>query len=110
MNPWALDKHDSIKVMLVALGSMPGTEHVEMDDPASLHARAIRLRDTMHTQSTAYVYSYGQQPGHYGVDLEYPPASRVEAGYIETLEAINLQRLIEILCVHFEIVGEQRGM
>jgi hypothetical protein len=70
-----------------------------------LDSRAVRLLRTDEQGISAYLYTYGQEPNKYGVHLELPVlAERSRSDDMEILEGIGIDHLVEILCVHFDVV------
>jgi len=53
---------------------------------------------------SAFIYTYGQQPGHYGVELSFPEASLATlAGVPLTQENLDLAHVISVLGTHFDL-------
>jgi len=53
---------------------------------------------------SAFVYTYGQQPGHYGVELSFPEVSLASlAGVPLNQENLDLAHIISILGTHFDL-------
>jgi len=52
----------------------------------------------------AFVFTYAQDTGRYGVHLEYPDQLQAfQSGVPLSYENLELGRLIEMLAVHFDI-------
>lgn len=110
MNPWALDKDISIKALLVILNETLGAESFELDQSSSVHAQSIRLLNVHQQEVAAYIYTYGQQPNHYGIDLEYPDHISNRSMTIESLENVGLQKILELLRIHLDIPDQDSRM
>ena len=101
VNPWALDKHDSIKHLVLLLAHEPGFERLDITADAELDERAVRLRFSG-AETSAYVYTYGQQQQHYGVHLEYPELTDNLSLQDVIHENLVYERLLNVLSMHLE--------
>lgn len=101
MNIWALDKATEIKALLLLLKERLIAESwflvsEELDDRQS-----VRLHSTNVPGVAAYVSLHGQNPGHFGIHLEYPileGANRYDNTQIA--EGLNEERALELLAMH----------
>jgi hypothetical protein len=105
LNPWALDKDRSIKRLLVQLGSELGCEHFELGPLEVAHRQAVMLCRPDEPDIRAYLYSYAQHPGTYGVHLEYPEFPDSPPPAPEIRENLPPRRLVELLAIHFDLPG-----
>jgi hypothetical protein len=105
MNIWALEKDESIKLLLLLLTEQLGQNNFLIDESQELDPRAIRLLKADEQGISAYLYTYGQEPEHYGVHLELPVlVERSRSDDMEIHEGIHLERLVDMLCVHFDVI------
>lgn len=111
MNIWALDKDESIKLLLLLLSQQLGNESFVIDDRQDLDPRAVRILKSDKKGISAYLYTYGQDADTYGVHLELPVhGERNRSNDIEVYEGISIERLIDMLCVHFDLVPNAVGV
>ncbi|GAB3375511.1 hypothetical protein [Azotobacter armeniacus] len=96
MNIWALDKHQDIRHVLLLLSEQLGPGAFIIDAATSLDPRAVYLVHREEAGVRAWLYTLGQNPGHYGVHLEYPHAT-------DTYENLALPELVAMLAVHFDV-------
>ncbi|MBB3102006.1 hypothetical protein [Azomonas macrocytogenes] len=96
MNIWALDKHQDIRHVLLLLHEQLGPDAFVVDATTSLDSRAIYLRHRTDEGVRAWLYTLGQNSGHYGVHLEYPNST-------DPHENVPLSALVEMLAVHFDV-------
>lgn len=105
MNIWSLKKDESIKLLLLLLREQLPSDCFVMDESQELDPRAIRLLKAGERGIGAYLYTYGQEPNKYGVHLELAMhAERNLANDLEVCEGLSFDRLVEILCVHFDLL------
>ncbi len=101
MNIWALDKDISIKHLLLLLTQDIAADGITLIDPENLHHKAVRIGNNRNA-ATAYLYTYGQAEGKYGLHLEYPHHEESNISELEDMyEELNYESLLEILKVHF---------
>jgi hypothetical protein len=101
MNIWALEKDVRIKHMLLLLQQQL---EFEISESASLDANAVRLKAADDEDLSVYLYTYGQNPDHYGIHLEYPLRDAVETSQqFEIQENLAIEQLVELICVHFGV-------
>ena len=102
MNIWALDKDNSIKHLLLLLEQDAGADAFILCDAEQLHPKSIRL-GTHEGPATAYLYTYGQTEGHYGLHLEYPYNQELNTSEQEDMyEDLTYDAVLKILTVHFD--------
>lgn len=80
----------------------PGAYNLVEDPPDDM--RSVRLGNSGVTDTTVYIFTYGQEEEHYGVHIEYP--NLTETNYkdtIDTYENIPLSTLVNMLITHLEI-------
>lgn len=104
MNAWALDKHESVKLMVLLLQERLGADAVALSPHQGLGRQAIRLASADDPTLTAYVFSYGQDDGRYGVHLEYPQHDGPDISSSQDVyENLSVDALADMLQVHFGV-------
>ncbi len=103
MNIWALPKERAIRAALLDLSTCFDIDHLELDCGEARNRQAISLNDPERSGLSAYLFTYGQSPRHYGLHLQYP---RGEDGSTndEGLEEVSLRRVVELLGMHFDLL------
>lgn len=72
-NLWRLDKDTSIKTILLLLQHETGPNSFMLLDEDQLSDNAVRVVSADNPKElSAYIYSYAQRVGRYGLDLEFP--------------------------------------
>lgn len=72
-NLWTLDKHPSIRAILIMLQHEVGPEGFMLLDEEDLNEKAVRIITPYNQRELAvYIYSYAQREERYGLDLEFP--------------------------------------
>lgn len=105
MNIWSLKKDESIKLLLLLLTEKLGVASFVVAESDDLDHRAIRLSKADEPSVCAYIYTYGQAEGRYGVHLELKVADDVDiTNDLEIVEHVHLDRLADMLCVHFDVL------
>ena len=102
-NAWALDKDRSIKRLLLLLAERLGPDAFAISQRRQDDFRAIHLCKPDDEATIAYVYSYGQAPGRYGLHLEYPDLAENPLPPPEIYEDLGSERVVEIIALHFEV-------
>ncbi|MAK91036.1 MAG: hypothetical protein CMI03_19165 [Oceanospirillaceae bacterium] len=101
-NIWALDKHQSIKHVLLLLVEQLGRDAFVVESRINTDQQAIYICQPDEPDVRAYLYTTGQAEEHYGVHLEYPLLSEANPIY-DAFENVSLASLAEILAVHFGV-------
>ena len=102
MNIWALDKHDSIRCLLLMLQQSFGAEQVRILESGCLHPKAVRIGE-QHSPATAYLYTYAHDEGRYGLHLEYPYLPERNLTELEDMyEDLEYDSVVAMLQVHFQ--------
>lgn len=102
INIWALDKDSGIRHLLLLLREQLGEGAFFIDQHRVCDRCAIVLRHPRDPEINAYLYTFGQRQGHYGLHLEYPSEDGVERFEVE--ENLRLATLVDLLAVHFDVV------
>lgn len=104
MNAWALNKHESVKLLVLLLQERLGVESLALSPHQGLGSQAIRLASADDPGLTAYLYSYGQREGRYGMHLEYPQHDGPDIGSSQDVyEDLSVDALADMLRVHFDV-------
>jgi hypothetical protein len=96
MNVWAIDKDIPLKLLLLELVHRYGENTLALSDQVQ-HFQAIELCTVNEPNISAYIYTFGQNAGRYGIDLKYPISAHNIVGENEDL---SLDQIIEILSTH----------
>ncbi|CAA9891315.1 conserved hypothetical protein [Candidatus Methylobacter favarea] len=96
MNIWAIDKDVPLKLLLLELVHRYGEDTLALNNQEQ-HYQAIELGSRDEPGLSAYIYTFGQNAGCYGIDLKYPIFAHTITGENENL---TLEQIIEILSVH----------
>lgn len=104
MNIWSLKKDVYLKHLLLVLTERFGTEVFALTERWAGDVQALGIVRADMPGVSAYVYTYGQTAGRFGVELEYPdPWDSVTLGVAKQKEDISLDDLVEILRGHLEL-------
>lgn len=96
MNVWAIAKDAPLKVLLIELVHRYG-ENALIINTAEQNFQAIELFTSDLPGLRAYIYTFGQSSGRYGIDLKYPIVTN---NIIGECEDQNLQQILSILEAH----------
>lgn len=97
MNVWAIDKDIPLKLLLLELVHRYGENALGLNTREQ-HFKAIELCSLNEPQLAAYVFTFAQDAGCYGIDLKYPISAHNIVGENENL---TLEQVISIIDVHF---------
>jgi len=96
MNVWAIDKDIPLKLLLLELVHQYGENTLALSDQVR-HFQSIELCTVNEPNISAYIYTFGQNAGRYGIDLKYPISAHNIVG---ENEGLSLDQIIEILSIH----------
>ena len=96
MNVWAINKDIPLKLLLLELVHRYGENTMGLNNREQ-HFKAIDLCALNDPKLSAYIYTFGQNAGLYGIDLRYPISAHNIVGENENL---TLDQIIEILSIH----------
>lgn len=96
MNVWAINKDVPLKLLLLELVHCYGENTLALNNQER-HFKAIELCTVNEPNISAYIYTFGQNAGRYGIDLKYPISAHNIVGENENL---TLDQIIEILSTH----------
>jgi hypothetical protein len=96
MNIWALKKDIPLKILLLEIVHRYGENILTLNpDEENFQAIDIFLQDD--PTLSAYIYTFGQNPKCYGIDLRYPIKVHNIVGENENL---SLYKTIEVIAIH----------
>lgn len=96
MNVWAIDKDAPLKLLLLELVHRYGENTLALNSREQ-HYQAMELSTLEDPRLAAYVFTFAQRPGRYGIDLKYPITAHNIIGENENL---TLDQVLEILAIH----------
>jgi hypothetical protein len=96
MNVWSIKKDIPLKLLLLELVHTYGENTLGMNTQEQ-HFQAIDLCLLNDPSISAYIYTFGQNKGRYGIDLRYPISTNNIVGENEDL---TLDQIIEIISIH----------
>ncbi len=96
MNVWSINKDTPLKLLLLELVHRYGENTLGLNNREQ-HFQAIELCLLNDPSLSAYIYTFGQNAGRYGIDLRYPIATNNIVGESENL---SLDQVIEIISIH----------
>ena len=96
MNVWAIQKDMPLKLLLLELVHRYGENTLALNTKEQ-HHQAIDLCTLNDPSLSAYIYTFGQNAGRYGIDLRYPLSAHNIVGENENM---TLDQIIETLSTH----------
>jgi hypothetical protein len=96
MNVWAIDKDQRLKVLLIELVHRYGENAILLNN-AEQHFQVVEIFTPEQPKLRAYIYTFGQGTGRYGIDLKYPIATH---NIIGENEEQSLEQILSILESH----------
>jgi len=96
MNVWAISKDQPLKLLLLELVHRYGENTLALNNQVQ-HFQAVELSPAHDPALAAYVYTFAQNPGCYGIDLKYPIPTHNIIGEHENL---NFDQALDILSIH----------
>jgi len=96
MNIWAIEKDITLKLLLFELVHRYGQDTLTLNSK-ELHFQAIDISKLDEPNLSAYIFTFAQDPGRYGVDLKYPISAHNIVG---ENEGLNLDQTLEIIAIH----------
>lgn len=103
MNIWALPKELPIRLALLELERSHDLGSLSLDCTREINRQAVSLCDRQTPRLGAYLFTYGQSPERYGLELMYPTETAGSPPPYDALEELPLRRVIELLSMHFEL-------
>ncbi len=99
IDPWRLRKDRPLRAALVALQTRRGLQDLTIDTEP--HPQALWLRHRCVSNLEAYLFTYGQNLNHYGLQLSYPGGENTPLSSYNAVENLSLDHLVELLVMHF---------
>lgn len=96
MNVWAINKDMPLKLLLLELVHCYGENTLALKEQEQ-HYKAIDLCLPNEPSLSAYIFTFAQMPGRYGIDLRYPISAHNIVGGNENL---SLDQILEIISIH----------
>jgi len=96
MNVWAINKDIPLKLLLLELVHRYGENTLALNNQEQ-HYQAIEICIPTAPNLSAYIFTFGQSSGRFGIDLKYPISAHNIVGENENL---TLDQIIEILSTH----------
>jgi hypothetical protein len=96
MNVWAIEKDMPLKLLLLELVHRYGQDTLTLNNK-ELHFQAIDISKLDEPSLSAYIFTFAQDTGRYGIDLRYPDSTYNIVGGNENL---TLGQTIEIIAIH----------
>lgn len=96
MNVWAIDKDTPLKLLLLELVHRYGENTLALNSREQ-HYQAMELSTLDDPRLSAYIFTFAQNPGRYGIDLKYPITAHNIIGENENL---TLDQVLEIIAIH----------
>lgn len=97
MNVWAIKKDIPLKLLLIEWVHRYGENKLALN-LAEQNFQAIELMALHDSNLRAYIYTFAQPPGYYGIDLKYPISVHNITGGNESQ---TLEQVMAILETHF---------
>jgi hypothetical protein len=104
MNVQVLNKYRSLDQLLGVLAIWKTADCLEISDRWRDNEQALGLCKPSEPGLAAFLFTYAQETGRYGVHLEYPEQDRaLQSGVPLSYENLSLGQLIQVLALHFDI-------
>ncbi|RTL54170.1 MAG: hypothetical protein EKK46_08530 [Rhodocyclaceae bacterium] len=104
MNIWALPKDRDVRATLLKLEQRLGAGAFVVSQRRCDHPGAVVLCKPDQADVVAYLYTFGQEPGRYGLHLEYPMFPGQPVAPPDIHEGIVLDRVADLLRIHLDVV------
>ena len=94
----------SLAILLEAVAPHLASGHIAQNPRWDRDERSLGLYCTAEPQLWAYVFTHGQEPGRYAIELGFPAIQGdTAAGVPVTQERLSLAQVIEYLGMHLEL-------
>lgn len=103
-NPWALAKDRDLRATLIKLQQRLGLGAFQLSQRRCEHEGAIVLCKPDQPEVLAWLYTFGQDEGRFGLHLEYPQFKDAPPVAADIHEDLTLDRVADLLRIHFDIV------
>jgi hypothetical protein len=94
MNVWSIDKDAALKVLLIELVHRYGEKTILLNN-GEKHFQAIEIFTPSDPKLRAYIYTFGQRTGCYGIDLKYPIVTHNIVGENEEQSLAQILSILE---------------
>lgn len=102
-NLWALHKDRLLRTALLKLHQRFGGNGFVLSDRRCDHPGAVVLCKLDDPDLQAYIYTFGQEPDTFGLQLEYPSFSDTPPPAPSIHEHLSFNRLADLLRIHFDV-------
>lgn len=97
-------KYRSLSHLLDTLAPALQSGLVELDERWRDNEEALGVRLTGNPALHAFIFTYGQPPGRYGIELSFPEEDALpSANEARVQEELSLARLLGLLRTHFSL-------
>lgn len=103
MNIWSLPKDVYLKHLLLALAERHGLAAIQFDPRWDQEQQALGLAQPDFPGLVAYVYTYGQEPGTFGIHLEYPELPDSPGRDVRHIEGADLEAALDLIGQHLDL-------
>lgn len=103
LNLWALPKDKALRAALLKLDQRFGTRCFTLSDRRCDHPGAVVLCKPEEPEVLAYIYTFGQETGCFGLQLDYPRFPDTPAPTPAVHENLSFDRLTDLLRTHFDV-------
>ncbi|GAB2181958.1 hypothetical protein DLREEDagrD3_21810 [Denitratisoma sp. agr-D3] len=104
VNIWALPKDKAVRATLLKLAQRLGAESFALSPRRCDHPGAVVLCKRDQEDVVAYLYTFGQEAGCFGLHLEYPVFPGQSIAPPDIHENIPLDKVADLLRTHFDVV------
>ncbi|ANQ85443.1 hypothetical protein dqs_2412 [Azoarcus olearius] len=99
-------KYRSLLAVLDALAELIDDGRLAVSTGWEDNEQAVRLHQPGEPKLGAYIFIYGQPPGRYGVELDFPEIADVATANVPLYqEDLSLDQLLRVLRTHFNLPG-----
>lgn len=102
-NIWALPKDKNVRALLLKLEQRLGNGSFALSPRRCEHPGAVVLCKPDQEEVVAYLYTFGQEPGSFGLHLEYPVFPGQNVAPPDIHENIGLEKVADLLRTHFDV-------
>jgi len=106
MRPAAPLKYRSLTQLLDALAAPLAAGRLALAAQWRDNEEALGLIHPDDPRHAAFVFTFGQAPGRFGVDLAFPALADIAAAGVPLVqEGLGLDQVLEVLRTHFDLAG-----
>ena len=97
-------KHRSLSRLLALLHGPLASGRLSIDARWRDNEEAVGVYATHEPGVSAFIFTYAQPEGCYGIELGYPDAQAVNAAGVQTAyELLEFDQALALLCTHFDL-------